>query len=473
MKHCWYYLISLAFVACGPQPPAAQAPPPQSPVEPTQEQPQGAAVVIEPPAAETPEQDPVSTIAVGDITSADGWTTFHGGPARTGASAAPALKAPRVLWSARVGIQGWLNGPIVLGQQLVIVPSSGTAHNQPDPEDGVYALDFKTGRRAWHAHFDQDANGVAATKTHVFATSDDGHVYALDVKTGRVAWKHKGKGKMYSHPLLVDGKVVVGDAMGNLRALNAKDGSPVWSKGFVGAIRGGAAADDKAIYVTSQGGDAAKLSFSGKVLWKKRLTRPPWGGRGKPEALEIYSPPVLVGGLMIIPFARDTYYKDVPALMALDARTGRERWRSKGPGQWGNLRVSPVSVAGALVYAEPYSGDIVGIASTTGRMLWRKKAGPCFFPSWSSPAAAGEVAYVARFDGSLHAVRAASGKQLWQVYLGDKKLAGKPRPAFPKSRYGCEWKVPVGDSLFSPVAVANDGTVLVGSGEGFLYALGD
>lgn len=425
------------------------------------------------PPEEVAEPNAVATVAVGEIANADGWSTFHGGPARTGASSAPAVSAPRVLWSARVGIQGYLNGPIVLGDQVVIVSSSGTAHNKPDPEDGVYALDFKTGKRAWHAHFDQDANGIAATKSHVFATSDDGHVYALDLKSGAVAWKQSGKGKMYSHPLIVDGKVIVGDAMGNLRAFDVTDGKPAWSVGFVGAIRGGASADDSAIYVTSQGGDVAKLSFAGKVLWKKRVTRPPWGGQGKAEAIETYAPPLLDGGMLIIPFARDTYYKDVPALLALDSKNGTERWRSKGPGSWGNLRLLPVSAAGALVYAEPYSGDIVGIASSTGRMLWRNTAGPCFFPSWSSPAAAGDVAYVARFDGTLHAVRAASGKELWQVYLGDKRHAGKPRPSFPKAKYGCEWKVPVGNPIYSPVAVANNGTILVGSGEGFLYALGN
>ncbi len=459
------------FVACCPQPPPAHAPPgaPAGSETPAQAP---TAVTVEMPPEEVTEPNAVATVAVGEIANADGWSTFHGGPARTGASRAPAGSAPRVLWSARVGIQGYLNGPIVLGDQVVIVSSSGTAHNKPDPEDGVYALDFKTGKRAWHAHFDQDANGIAATKSHVFATSDDGHVYALDLKSGAVAWKQSGKGKMYSHPLIVDGKVIVGDAMGNLRAFDVTDGKPAWSVGFVGAIRGGASADDSAIYVTSQGGDVAKLSFAGKVIWKKRVMRPPWDGQGKAEAIETYAPPLLDGGMLIIPFARDTYYKDVPALLALDSKNGKERWRSKGPGSWGNLRLLPVSAAGALVYAEPYSGDIVGIASSTGRMLWRNTAGPCFFPSWSSPAAAGDVAYVARFDGTLHAVRAASGKELWQVYLGDKRHAGKPRPSFPKAKYGCEWQVPVGNPIYSPVAVANDGTILVGSGEGFLYALG-
>lgn len=428
---------------------------------------------MDPAGTPPPEEAQVATVAVGEIANAEGWSTFHGGGDRTGASAAPVVTAPRVLWSTQVGIQGWLNGPIVLGDQLVVVPSSGAAHNQPDPEDGVYALDFKTGRRAWFAHFDQDANGVAADASRAYATSDDGNVYALELRTGKVVWKQSGKGKMYSFPLLVDGKVVVGDGNGNLHAFAAADGKPLWSRGFIGAIRGGASTDGSSLYVTSQGGDVAKLGFDGKVLWKKRVMRPAWNNQGPPDAIEVYAPPVLSGGLLIVTFARDTYYKDVPALVALDPRSGAERWRAKGPGDWGNLRMAPASSTGALVYAEPYSGDIVGVAQTTGRVLWRKTVGPCFFPSWSSPAVAGDVAYVARFDGTLHAVRAASGKELWQVYLGDQRYAGKGRPKFPASKYGCEWKVPVGHPIYSPVAVAKDGTILVGSGEGFLYAIGN
>lgn len=411
-------------------------------------------------------------MAATEITEARGWVTFHGNAGRTGASDAPAIATPRILWSQRVGIQGWLNSPLAIGNHLVIVPSSGSAHNKPDPLDGVFALDFQTGKKLWHAHFDQDANGTAASEGRVFATSDDGHLYALDLRTGKEVWKQAGKGKMYTHPLLVGDRVVVGDAGGWVYAFRASDGHPEWSLQLTGAIRGGAAADDRYVYVASQGGEVAALTPAGKPAWRKQVTRPPWGGQGRAEAIEVYSTPIVAADQVIVPFARDTYYKDAPAFVALDTKTGKERWRAKGPGDWGNVRSTPVLVGGVLVYAEPYSGDIVGLIASTGRMIYRNTVGPCLFPSWASPAAAGDVAYVPRFDGSVYAVRAASGKPLWDLYLGDSKHAGKARPAAPPSKYGCEWDVATGFANYSPAAVADDGTLFVGTGEGLIFAIG-
>ncbi|MCB9583665.1 MAG: PQQ-binding-like beta-propeller repeat protein [Polyangiaceae bacterium] len=463
------FLVSLAILGCGPAPAPRSAPPPEPP--PPTPTPQviatGEPNTVEVPPAVAEEEDP-GTVAAVEVTQNTGWLTFHGDNTRTGTVSAPAITNPRIAWSAEVGIQGYLNGPVAIGGQLVIVPSSGKAHNQPDPKDGVVALDQKTGKRLWFTHFDQDANGVAVTQSRVFATSDDGNTYALDLRTGKVVWKQAGKGKVYSYPLLVGDSVIVGDAGGYLYALAQADGKERWKTQLTGAIRGGASADERFIYAASQGGEVVALTHDGKEAWRQTVMRPPWGGKGRPLPTEIYAPPIVAQDLLILPFSRDTYYKDVPGFVALAKKNGRERWRAKGPGDWGNVRTTPALVAGMLVYAEPYSGDIVGITVSTGRMVYRHTVGPCYFPQWSSPAAAGDVVYVPRFGGSVYAVRAASGKKLWDLYLGDKKSAGRAQRA---AGSGCEWDVPSGFPLYSPAAVAEDGTLFVGSGEGWLYAI--
>jgi outer membrane protein assembly factor BamB len=390
-------------------------------------------------------------------------------------SAAPAIKQPRIAWKSKVGIQSWLNSPIALGKSAVIVPSCGTAHNKPDPGDGVMALDFATGKRVWFSHFAQDANGAAANDTHVFATSDDEHLYALRIKDGKVAWKTKGQGKMYSHPLVLGDLVVVGDAGGYVRGIGAKDGRERWNVQLTGSIRGGASSDGKHVYVASEGGDVAALTPAGKTVWKEAITRPPFGGNGPPVPLSIYSPPVVAKDLLIVPFARDTYYDD-PALYAVEAKSGKVKWRAKGSDEWGNIRSTPVLSGGMLVYAEPYSADIVGISAATGTMKFREQVGPCYFPQWSSPAGAGDRVYVPRFDGSVYAVAPHNGKVYWSIYLGDSKSAGKagntPQPGGPKTG-ACSWDVASGSATYSPAAVAEDGTLLVGSAEGYLYAIRD
>ena len=464
--------VSAIALSCGgaqppaPSDPGAQPAPPGTPV--MEASPQPVAVVEVPPAEAEPE--PATEPSRVDLEGGE-WGMFHGGRERHGVAALPAIQQPRIRWKAKVGIQGWLNSPISIGN-LVIVPSSGAAHNTPDAGDGVVALDLKSGQRAWFTQFGQDANGAAATKERVFATSDDGSVYGLESRTGKVLWKQPGQGKMYTHPLLFKDLVIVGDAGGYVRAFNANTGNPKWALQLIGAIRGGASADQTHIYVASQAGEVAKLDEAGKALWRVRAESRSWDGK-KDQPVQIYSPLISHEGVVIVPFSRDTYYRDQPGILALDKKSGKTVWRGKGPGDWGNVRTTPVLVGGALVYAEPYSGDIAALSAATGRMIYRTTVGACFFPAWATAAAASDVVYIPRFDSIVHAVRASDGSRLWQIYLGDSRKAGGPVPKEISGMQGCEWDVPAGSAAYSPAAIAGDGALLVGTHEGFLYAIED
>ena len=423
-------------------------------------------VEVPPPLAEVPKIDSEPGVPV-EVTSTTGWSTFHGNSARTGSTNAPTIRAPSISWKAQVGIFSWLNSPLALGKSLVIAPSSGTAHNKPDPKDGVSAFHLASGKRAWFAHFDADANGVAANSTHVFATSDDEHLHALEIKTGKTAWKVRGTGKMYTHPLIVGDRVVVGDAGGWVYAFSVADGKQRWKVQLTGAIRGGASSDGAHVFVASQGGDVAALTLEGKTVWKKAVKRPAYGNQGPEQSIEAYSPPIVGRAEIYLPFARDTSYADQPGIVALDKRSGALKWRAKGPGDWGNLRSTPVLVGETLVYGEPYSGDVAAIDAKTGRMQYRREIGGCFFPQWSSPAAAGDLVYLPRFDGTVYALGASTGKVKWEIFLGDSKRAGQG--AVPKATT-CSWENPNG-AIYAPAAVAEDGTLLIGTAEGMLYAV--
>ena len=121
-----------------------------------------------------------------------------------------------------------------------------------------------------------------------------------------------------------------------------------------------------------------------------------------------------------------------------------------------------------LVYAEAYSGDIVSLNSRTGKLAARKTVGACLFPNWASPVAAGGIAYVPRMDGTLHAMNVDDMSQRWSLYLGDSQAV---RPGTRNSETRCRWEVASGHSLYSPPAIAPDGTILLGTSEGYLYAI--
>jgi outer membrane protein assembly factor BamB len=394
---------------------------------------------------------------------------FHGDIARTGRSPAPAIVNPIIRWKAKVGIQGWLNSPVVRGN-LVLVPSSGKRHNRGDAADGVYAIDLNTGEQKWHRRFSRDANSVAFTAVHALATSDDGNLYALDLDTGKVLWKKRGKGKMYTHPLVVGWRAFVGDATGMLRAFRATDGVPQWEIQLQGAIRGGAASDGEHVYAISEAGEGVAAKLDGSVVWKGILERPTFTGSSTTPIIS-YSPPIVHGQHLIVPFVRNTTY-DWPAIAALELESGQIAWQAKGEGSWGNIRSTPALVGDQLLYGETYSGDVAAVGVTDGATKYRYRVGHCYFPQWASPAAAQQTFYMPRFDGNLYALRANDGAMLWQAYLGEANAAGVSAPVRAPEG-GCSWERDKGSPLTSPVAIAADGAVLVGSEEGYLFAITD
>lgn len=464
--------------ACGGAPDVAARNAGTRTAAPTGPEPPSTATVIEVPrVAPPPKAPPASTPedpgAAAALAAGEGWLQFQGNAARTGATNRPAITKPRVVWKAKVGVMSWLNTPLVLGSSLVIVPSSGTTHNSPDPQDGVYGLDLKTGKQVFFVHTDRDANGVAALGDRVFVTADDGNLYAIDTQSGKLAWKKRGAGKMYSNPLVIrtadKSLVVVGDSTGAVRAFDADKGAEAWKVQLSGAVRGGVSSDGVSLFAASEKGDVTALTPNGKTVWKIRGTRPPFD-TGPAVPLEVYAAPVVVQNLLVVPFARDTYY-DTPALVAYDVASGKERWRAKGgEGNFGNLRSSPAVAGDKLVFSEPYSGDIAAVRIADGGFVYRSTLGPCYFPQWASPVIVGATAYVPRFDGSVYAVQAATGKSLWEVYIGDSRNTGPGRTA---SGGSCDWEVAGGSSIYSSLALANDGTIIAGTGEGFVYAIGN
>jgi outer membrane protein assembly factor BamB len=264
---------------------------------------------------------------------------------------------------------------------------------------------------------------------------------------------------------------VVGDAGGLVVAIDLETGESAWEASHEGSIRGGLAGDGEHVFVVSQGGDVAAYDKGGERKWKRTLTRPKYGGGGS-TPVEGYAAPVIDGSRLFVPFARDTYY-DSPALVALSVEDGAELWRgqpARSVDHWGNLRSSPALADGKLVFAEPYSGDIAALLGGTGELAYRVTVGESRFPQYASPAIAGNTAYVPRHDGHLYAIDVSTGAVRWSMYLGRHESAGKKAPDLAPDRPFDGWASD--DALYAPPAIGPDGTVYVGSGDGYLYAVG-
>lgn len=402
------------------------------------------------------------------------WPLFQHDPQRTGSVERGSIDAPVILWQAHVGIQGYLNSPVVAGDR-VCVGSSGTTHNAPDEKDGISCFDRGTGRLLWHRRTAADANGVAAADGRLFATADDGALRAYDIRTGDLLWSTAHQGKLYAQPLPVDGMVVVGDGLGAVQAYRQSDGKRAWTAQVASSpVRGGMASDGSSLFAAFQEGKAAALSKNGELLWFRAVTHAGYGGRGQ-EPAEIYGAPTISGDQVFITFARDTTYS-TPAIVALDKRTGDTLWEGsdRDSNSYGNIRSSVAVWGRLLLYGEAYSKSLSAIDARDGFLAWRLELDTCTFPHWPSPIAAGTMLYLGRHDGTLYGIDLKRRKVAWRLYLGRHDLVSDRLPGnlVPRT-WSCAWEPAIGKPIYATPALGEDGTLYAGTGEGYLYAVGN
>lgn len=395
-----------------------------------------------------------------------------------------AIKQPKVLWKAPVGVTGWLNSPVI-AEGLVFVGSAGTFWNMPDYEgydapyvmDGVLAFELESGKRKWYQPADNDVNQVVYEQGLVIATGAQQQVWALEAQTGKKRWSVPLKGEGYQ--LLVhNGQVIVGDGKGQLLWLEAKTGKVLARTQLDSAIRAGASSDGERIFAATVEGTIYAFDLKGNLQWKESLRTlyPELIDPDYPLRPEIYGAPTVFQDLLVIGFARDTLY-ETPALLALDRKNGKLRWKASSDDRtsWGNIRTSPAVFDNYLIYAEPYSNTVAAFDGQTGKHLGDQTMGLVMFPQWSSPALAGDTLYIPRFDGGLYAVDAKKGDLQWQFYIGNPDLAGAEFPQLWKE-LGYEqqghWKPPIGDAVYASPAIAANGQILIPAA-GYLYCIGE
>lgn len=412
------------------------------------------------------------------------WPLFQKDPQHTGqAYPQRMIQKPVIRWKQPVGIAGWLNYPLI-AEGMVYISSSGylwqgadadfSKHDQDHPADGVYAFDLRTGTRRWYAPAYNDVNGIAWDQGLVLATGDEGAVWALDARTGQLKWR-KNLGASTYQLLVHQGVAYTGDEQGRFYALDVASGKILWQLQLQGAIRAGAALAQDHLILGTTAGQVYSLSLKGKIRWQRAIqTFYPQYVQDK-TPIAVYASATIYQKTAILGFARDSYYAE-PALISLDLDKGQLVWTAQSAGKrenWGNIRTSPVLYGDLLIYAEPYSNEIVAISAQTGQVLGSIAQGVEMFPQWASPALSGDLVVIPRHDGGLYALDADRGRPMWAFYIGEPHLAGPQFPEGIASGGGATYTHPtIGDAIFSSPAISAEGEILVAAG-GYLYCISD
>ncbi|TKJ31615.1 MAG: protein kinase [Chloroflexi bacterium B3_Chlor] len=164
-------------------------------------------------------------------------------------------------------------------------------------------------------------------------------------------------------------------------------------------------------------------------------------------------------------------------LYALDAETGKERWRYATDGGI----VSSPCVWNETIFFGSEDQILYAVYSRTGRIVWTC---PTDGRIRSSPAQEYDHIFFGSDDHHVYAVSAKSGQELWR-FDGGAPIRSSPVISGELSVFGSDdgnvyaldvqtgelrWKCPTGSAVQSSPIVAED-MVYVGSGDSFLYAL--
>lgn len=232
----------------------------------------------------------------------------------------------------------------------------------------VVALDPATGKQLWTKNLGVPVRtSPTAVNDKVFIVTTEGHVFALAGFDGGELWTFRGIPERTSiisnpSPAVDAGVVVVPYPSGELVALHAQDGTPVWTESL---------ARTRTVSSLASLSDAARPAIADGVVYAV-------GHAGR--------------------------------LIATEIKTGERLWSLNVPGTQ-----APV-IAGDNVFVVDTTGQLHAITRREGKVIWSAKLPGT--STWSGPTLAGNQLWLASNKGQLVGVDPATGRVTVQQSLG-------------------------------------------------------
>lgn len=267
--------------------------------------------------------------------------------------------------------------------------------------------------------------GVAAAGGRVFVSSGYRSVTALDAATGSVIWTTPVDVPVHGAPTVVGTRVYVVDVENQLHAFDTTTGAQNWAySGIPEPARimrasSPAVTGDTVIAPFSSGELVALRAATGQPVWQQTLSRASRTS-ALSEIRDIAGRPVVSRGTV--------YAVSHSGLMAaLDARTGQPRWQAPVSG------VNAPLPAGDVVYIVSKTGELSVVNRDTGQVYWtrdlnegrvRQEGGLFGFfdrtvrPNWSGPLLASNRLVLVNSDGELVGFDPKTGAQTASLNLG-------------------------------------------------------
>jgi outer membrane protein assembly factor BamB len=304
--------------------------------------------------------------------------------------------------------------PRVIAKFVYVASDSGFLHK----------LARDTGVEAWRARIDHGSepripthqektrwdrygSSVVSDGKQVFIASRDRNLYALDMKSGAERWRLAAGDIMTATPVLYRDTVIFAAYDGKVQAVAIQDAAPRWTYDAKLAVPGDLTISGHRLLVGSRSYDLIALDArSGRELWKTYY----WFSW-------IESPPVVRDGVVY------TGSSDATKVYAIDLADGVVRWKTSVPGwSWQRVAVNDALViagtAGVGAFPGSRSGSLLALDRASGAIRWMYLDPPSedivkTSKGWgfgASPVIHENRVYAADLNGRVYAIEVAGGK---------------------------------------------------------------
>lgn len=260
--------------------------------------------------------------------------------------------------------------------------------------------------------------GLAAAGNRVYATSGYGELVALDASSGGIVWRQRFDSPVTGAPTVAGNVVYAMGRDGSALAVSADTGKQIWQRpgapnasGMIGSASV-AVGDSEVILPFASGQISAVQAATGDPIWNagvsgQRLGRS-YGGMG-----DVTGDPVIVGNTVYLGTAAGR-------TVAIDMTTGGRLWTAN------EGALNPPLVVGGSVFVVNDQARLVRLDAATGDVIWsvempyfvkdKPKKRQAIYAHYGPVLAGGRIV-VASSDGSLRGFDPTNGNQLYSVEI--------------------------------------------------------
>jgi len=319
----------------------------------------------------------------------DEWPTFHNNDPRQGLSPTTMEPPLNASWVDGPNLLSLWTSPVVSDGVLISATLDGYIRARDPVTSEVYWERF-LGGQYYYTGTPAVSNGVVyATFTKPSGATEVSNVYAIDIATGDILWSFgEEEGFFFTARIAMaaaDGLVFAETWDGMVVALDALNGTLVWTESIGDLPYGGTTVSGGMIFATGVSGRVFGLDeFTGDTVWSQALDGATVG-------------PVL--------FAQDCVYVGTygGSMYCLDAGTGDVVWQVPG---FYIIDYGGPAYDGSNIYFGSFNGAVYALDATDGSLVWQASVGA---EIGNTVAYANGYVYGSNWGGSLFVIDADSG----------------------------------------------------------------